>query len=45
MKVLRYPMKIREINENDFEEIKKLGIQVHELHIKNRPDVYNEMDR
>ena len=44
MKVLRYCMKIREIHENDFEQIKKLVIQVHELHIKNRPDIYNEID-
>lgn len=37
-------MIIREITEEDFEGIKKLVFQVHKLHLKNRPDIYNDID-
>ena len=31
---------IRKIVEKDYEELKKLVYQVHELHCSNRPDIY-----
>lgn len=31
---------IRKITEKDYEELKKLVYQVHELHYQNRPDIY-----
>lgn len=31
---------IRKVTKNDYEELKKLVYQVHELHHKNRPDIY-----
>lgn len=37
-------MIIRELSEEDFAGIKKLVFQVHKLHLKNRPDIYNDVD-
>lgn len=34
----------RKIIERDFEGIHKLACQVHELHVANRPDIYNNID-
>lgn len=34
----------RKIQEHDFEGIHKLVCQVHELHVANRPDIYNDID-
>lgn len=34
----------RKIIERDFERIHKLACQVHELHVANRPDIYNNID-
>lgn len=31
---------IRKINDNDYENIKKLVYQVHTLHYTKRPDIY-----
>lgn len=31
---------IRKIQKQDYEQLKKLVYQVHELHYKNRPDIY-----
>lgn len=31
---------IRNMNLDDYEEVKKIVYQVHELHYKNRPDIY-----
>lgn len=31
---------IRKIVEEDYEELRKLVYQVHELHYSNRPDIY-----
>lgn len=31
---------IRKVKESDYEELKKFVYQVHELHYKNRPDIY-----
>ena len=36
---------IRKIAEKDYEELKKLVYQVHELHCSNRPDIYNDGNR
>lgn len=33
---------IRKIVEKDYEELKKLVYQGHELHCSNRPDIYND---
>lgn len=33
---------IRKIEERDYEELKKLVYQVHELHCLNRPDIYTD---
>lgn len=33
---------IRKIEKRDYEKIIKLVYQVHELHCKNRPDIYND---
>lgn len=33
---------IRKIEKRDYEKIIKLVYQVHELHYKNRPDIYND---
>lgn len=35
---------IRKIVEKDYEELKKLVYQVHELHCSNRPDIYKDGD-
>ena len=35
---------IRKIVEKDYEELKKLVYQVHELHYSNRPDIYIDGD-
>lgn len=35
---------IRKIVEKDYEELKKLVYQVHELHFRNRPDIYNDVN-
>ncbi len=37
-------MNIRKIKSEDFESISKLVLQVHDLHYKNRPDIYNDID-
>lgn len=37
-------MMIRRMSENDYEGIKKLVFQVHQLHLENRPDIYNDVD-
>lgn len=37
-------MMIRRIAENDYEGVKKLVYQVHQLHLENRPDIYNDVD-
>lgn len=34
---------IREMNEKDYESVQKLIQQGHELHYKNRPDIYNDI--
>lgn len=33
---------IREARKKDYEEIKQLVDQIHDLHLKNRPDIYQE---
>lgn len=33
---------IREMNLNDYEDVKILVRQIHELHLSNRPDIYND---
>jgi len=33
-------LKVREANSNDYIEVCKLTLDVHKLHLKNRPDVY-----
>lgn len=33
---------IRELTIEDYEEVKNLVYQVHELHLENRPDIYND---
>lgn len=37
-------LKIREGNMSDFEELNVLVLEVHKLHVKNRPDVYVDVD-
>lgn len=37
-------LKIREGNMSDFEELNALVLEVHKLHVKNRPDVYVDVD-
>ncbi len=37
-------MNIRKIQIEDFQSISKLVQQVHELHCKNRPDIYNDIN-
>lgn len=34
---------IRKLVENDYDEISKLVDQVHEIHLKARPDIYNDV--
>ncbi len=36
--------KVREAVINDYIEINKLVLEVHNLHLKNRPDVYEEVE-
>lgn len=31
---------IRKVKENDYDSVKKLILQVHKLHVENRPDIY-----
>ena len=33
---------IREMNLNDYEDVRILVKQIHELHLSNRPDIYND---
>ena len=33
---------IRELLPNDYDEVLKLDYQIHEIHLKNRPDIYND---
>ena len=33
---------IREMNLNDYEDVRILVRQIHELHLSNRPDIYND---
>ena len=33
---------IREMNLNDYEDVRILVEQIHELHLSNRPDIYND---
>ena len=33
---------IREMNLNDYEDVRTLVKQIHELHLSNRPDIYND---
>ncbi|WP_202127811.1 GNAT family N-acetyltransferase [Clostridium sp. C2-6-12] len=35
---------IRKANSNDYMEVCKLTIEVHKLHLKNRPDVYLDIE-
>lgn len=37
-------LKIREANNNDYNEVYKITMEVHKLHLKNRPDVYLDID-
>ncbi|MDK2828130.1 MAG: hypothetical protein PWP67_930 [Clostridium butyricum] len=37
-------IKIREATQNDYESISTLVKEVHSLHVKNRPDVYADVD-
>lgn len=37
-------LKIREANGNDYTEVCKLNIDVHKLHLKNRPDIYLDIN-
>lgn len=37
-------LKIREAIENDYIDISNLVREVHKLHVKNRPDIYLEVD-
>lgn len=37
-------MLVRIAMENDYEGIRRLASQVHELHVLNRPDVFNNVD-
>ena len=37
-------LKIREAIENDYIDISNLAREVHKLHVKNRPDIYLEID-
>jgi len=38
-------LKIREAIENDYMDISNLVGEVHKLHVKNRPDIYLEVDK
>lgn len=33
---------IRKMNLNDYEDVRTLVKQIHELHLSNRPDIYND---
>ncbi len=35
---------IRKIKSDDYKEVKKLVYQIHDLHYKNRPDIYVDAD-
>lgn len=37
-------MEIRKMKENDYGQVDKLMSQVHKLHLKNRPDLYVDVD-
>ena len=37
-------LEIREAIANDYIDINNLVVEVHNLHVKNRPDVYSEVD-
>lgn len=37
-------LKIREAVSNDYNDISNLNIEVHNLHVKNRPDVYVDIN-
>lgn len=37
-------LKIREAIENDYIDISNFAREVHKLHVKNRPDIYSEID-
>lgn len=37
-------MMIRDLEKRDYESIKRLVMQVHKLHLSNRPDIYNDID-
>lgn len=35
---------IRKMNKEDYNEVKELFYETHHLHLKNRPDIYNNSD-
>ncbi|OPJ62937.1 GNAT family N-acetyltransferase [Clostridium oryzae] len=37
-------LRIREANLNDYDNVCALTLEVHKLHLKNRPDVYRDVD-
>ncbi len=38
-------MKIRELTIKDFEQFNLLMLGVHDYHVKNRPDIYNKIEK
>ncbi len=38
-------MKIRKLTIKDFEQFNILMLEVHDHHVKNRPDIYNKIEK